>query len=251
MGIFSRSPPNVKRHKIIVAPFPSQDSLLDTPSTYLSKDQLMFNALMKMAARKKFRAAVHAVQFLNLLEDRIESRRRTLRKLRASVRCINFVQLLEERQAARRKFRASVDAVELVNSLAKGIEARRKFRAAVNVIALSIRLVNQPLHKPARPFGFLGIFQDSVNLILAVKQLETPFTDPTRQKEHRSMIRKNGMEHLNEAVDKVRKGEATRDDMAKQAWSPTVLRGSLIHESRDFTTLWKFVEQDPTPTNAE
>jgi hypothetical protein len=154
MGIFSRSSRNVKRHKVIVAPFPSQDSLLlDTPSTPLSKDQLMFNVLMKMAARKKFRAAVHAVQFLNLLEDRIESRRRTLRKLRASVRCINFVQLLEEGQTGGRKFRASVDAMELVNSLARCIEARRKFRAAVNVIALSIRLVNQPLYKLHDPLA--------------------------------------------------------------------------------------------------
>jgi len=247
MGIFSRSPRNVKRNKVILAAYPSsQDSILDKP-TPLSKDQLMFNALMKMSARRKFRAAVHAVQFLNLLEDRIATRRRRLRKLRASVRCINFVQLLEERQTARRKFRASVDTVELVNSIARGIQARRKLRAAVDIITLSDRLVDRPLHKPFD----LTVFQDCVNLILATKRLETPFTSSSLREEHQDMIRKNGMEPLNEAVEKVVNGEAGREDMVKAAWSPTVLRGNLVHKSKDFTTLWKFVEQDPTPANAE
>jgi hypothetical protein len=255
MGIFSGSPRNVKRTKVIVAPYyPSLASLLDKPTPApLSKDQLMYHALLKMAGRRKFRAAVHAVQFSNMIGDHIESRRRNMmrKKLRASVRCINFVQLLAERQAARRSFRASVHAVGLVNSLATSIEARRKFRAAVKVITLSDRLVDRPLHNPFD----LGVFQDSVNLISAVKQLERPFTSATLQQGHEDLVRKTGMRHLfNEAVENVLQGEGGRDEViyVKQEWAaPTVVHGKLVHQSRDFTTHWKFVEQEQAPPNAE
>ena len=103
------------------------------------------------------------------LSDQCKCSKR-VRKIRASVRCVNFGKLLEERLAARRKFRATVDAVVLINSLAIGIAARRKFKAAVRVIILSHRLVDRPLQRRGR--AALVTFQDSVHLVVAVNHLE-------------------------------------------------------------------------------
>ena len=199
----------------------------------------MYNALMKMAVRRTFRAAVYAVQFANRIGDQIESRRRNMRKLRASVQCLKFVHALEEGQAARRKFRATVQAVKLVNNLANGITARNKFRAAVNVIILSDQVIDRPL---SRPFDLIT-FRDSVNLLIALKQLDRPFVElPTMMEEHKQQTRKTGMQHLNEAARKVLRGQNHSDSIELQEWQPTVIHGKLVHKSRDFTTLWQLVE---------
>ena len=241
MGIFSRSPRNVKKTKVLVVPFPSEDSLLDKPPV-LSKEQLMYKALLKMNGRRKFRAAVNAVRFSNNICDHIESRRRNIRKLRASVRCINFVHMLEQRQAARKKFRAAVKATELVNNLSNRIVARRKFREAVNVLILSDRVVDRPL---SSHFG-IATFQDSVNLLVAFNQLERPFASPILKQEHDQLVKQNEAPSV---------GPGGGEAGGRPVDEPMVLHGKLVHQSRDFTTIWKFVEQeeeqDKVPPNSE
>ena len=304
MGKFSTSPRNVKHHKVGITTMPftpwlygegaegdhyphqhhhdqhhghdhtnKQHHHYTNAHTCPAKDELMYHALLKMKTRKIFRAAVYAIIFTNVLLERVESKKKTLRKLRASVRCINFLQLLEERQAARRKFRASIDAVELANSLGIAIEVRKKFRAAVTVVILSNRVVDPPLHETFT----LRTFQDVVNLMIAVNKLQEPFTATTTiQEDHQAMIHDIGMKHFNEAIDKAlhkspkeyrhdvleKKKKKTHTTAPKDSdddwdcdflipgeeyeveWEPTVIHGSLVHASQDLTTLWKFVEKE-------
>ena len=162
------------------------------------------------------------------------------RKFRATVQCITFVNLLDERIEARRKFRAAVRAVILTNSLGERCAARQKFRAAVNVLILSDRLVNRPLD---RQFD-LEAFQDAVNLVVSINRLERrPETTKSTIEQHKKMARRNGFLKLGRAADKVLDGETP--GMGHPAME---LHGKLVHRSKDFTTLWEFVEDEkPSP----
>lgn len=160
------------------------------------------------------------------------------RKLRASVRCINFIQLLEERRVLRRKFRAAVDVVELSNALAYRLHAKCKFRAAVHTVILSDRLVNRPLQQKFD----LQVFQDAVSLTIAINHLKRPYqTTITKHHTQDEASLKSGLHKLYLAVDKVLHGGNLEPD------PPGIeLHGSLVNKSKEFSTLWKFVE-DPPP----
>jgi hypothetical protein len=143
------------------------------------------------------------------------SRAKAKRRLRASVKCINFVQLFHERIDLRRKFRAAVHCVKLTNSWKQRIYLRRKFQATIHMIVYSEKLVSLSL---GRTFD-LGTFQNAVHLIAAVNHLqqESPMipkyhkNDPYREYHDGDTLR-SGLNKLSDTVERVRHGDVPSDN---------------------------------------
>jgi hypothetical protein len=155
------------------------------------------------------------------------SRAKAKRRLRASVKCINFAQLFQERIDLRRKFRAAVHCVKLTNSWKQRIYLRRKFQATIHTIVYSEKLVNRSL---GGTFD-LGTFQDAVHLIAAVNRLqqESPMipkyhtNDPNREYHDGDTLR-SGLNKLADTVERVRHGDVPSDNHRND---PIMLRAGL------------------------
>ena len=113
----------------------------------------------------------------------------------------------------------------------------------MNVLILSDRLVNRPLH---RQFD-LEAFQDAVNLVIAVNRLERQSeTTKSAIEQHKKVARRSGFLKLGRASDKVLDGE-----IPGVGHPAMELHGKLVHRSKDFTTLWEFVDDEKPSPNTE
>eukprot|EP00980_Cylindrotheca_fusiformis_P020044 scaffold7133_cov116-Cylindrotheca_fusiformis.AAC.5 len=143
------------------------------------------------------------------------------RRLRASVRCINFLQLFQQRVHLRRKFRAAVQCILLTNRWNARIVLRRQFRAMVQTIIYSKHLLVHPNNKSSsssssRKFD-LEVFQNTVRFMIAVHHLErhseaSLSSSDIRQFKnlHDENTLQSGLNKLADAVERVRHGEGTR-----------------------------------------
>jgi hypothetical protein len=152
------------------------------------------------------------------------------RKYRTDVHVVTISKDFAEHRDIRRQFRAAVHVVVLTNYFAERIALRRKFKAAVNLLIISDRLVDRPLQGA---FTLLD-FQDTVNIVVAVNQLDR-LVVPTK-----AAIKHRALQKLSNAANMVLHGDN------QKLPEVTVLHGKLVHENqrRNFLTTWKFVEDE-------